>query len=253
MKLQWEDVYNAQKYQIQLSSSVEFKVNLLDSILVSATEVQFIALNNNTTYFWHVNAINDKALSGWSETRNFTTKLETPQLLTPSDGDTNIPLNVKLMWTSSPGAKFYQIQIASDLVFKQIANKSDKYSANIYIPDNMVSETKYYWRILGFNANNESDWSDISTFTIVKITDVNDNNTNLNDFIVFPNPASDNINIQLKKDVQFKVKLFSGLGEEIFSGENVQKIDLKNFSSGLINYQLFFGDKINLGSFILAR
>ena len=253
IKLQWEDVFTASKYNLQLSTYQDFKVILIDSIVDSKTEIVFNGLNYNSTYFWHVNAINDKTQSNWSATRSFTTKLETPKILLPLDNDINMPLNVKLIWSDSPGAEFYQIQVARDELFQQIVSESDNLASNIYIPDNMEQDTKYYWKILGFSMINESDWSDIFTFTTSKTSGVNDLSVDIEMFKIYPNPASNYLYISTKSAGDYQIKIVNSLGMEIFSGDNSNSIDLRNFASGLYYYQISFAKEIYDGDFIIVR
>ena len=218
-----------------------------------ATEFHFVGLSHNNTYYWHVNAINDKATSNWSETRNFTTNLETPLLVSPSDKEMNMPLNVKLVWNTSSGAELYRVQVAASDSFLKIINESANITGNIYIPDNLDYEQQYYWRILGFNATNESDWSAVSSFSTLKMTSVNDFGVQESEFTFSPVPATDYLDILPKNSFNFRIKLYNAIGEEVFTGENTDRIDLSSYPSGLLCYIVIYNNKFLTGRIIILK
>jgi hypothetical protein len=82
-------------------------------------------------------------------------------------------------------------------------------------------------------------------------------NANLVNASVFPNPATDYLNFTFDKEVNGELKLFSNEGQLIYSvsvkGVD-QKIDLSTFATGTYYYGLFEKDKkLSSGQFVISR
>lgn len=255
-KIEWEEVFNVTKYRIQVSTQSGFQSIIIDSTLLAQTDFTLNSLSHNTTYYWHLKSINDKSSSDWSETRSFTTNLISPNLISPSNGDTNIDLKgIKLIWNSSEGADYYHVQVAKDLEFLNIVSESDNTSGNLFEFSLLESGQNYFWKVLGFNTNNESDWSEVFNFTAAKITGVQDltNISKQDNFHVFPNPAINFINIRHDNQVNFIFKLYNFLGEELVSSDNPEVVNLSQFASGLYNYSILAGNRIFKGNLIISH
>jgi Secretion system C-terminal sorting domain len=62
-----------------------------------------------------------------------------------------------------------------------------------------------------------------------------------NDFMIYPNPASDYIFINSASGTDFSVKLYNGLGQLLFTGMNANLVDLTAFAPGMYQLQIFAG------------
>lgn len=73
----WNDVFTAQVYRIQVSQSSNFTQNLIDSSRINISQFQCppMLLNTGTQYYWRVQASNSNGISigEWSQTFSFTT------------------------------------------------------------------------------------------------------------------------------------------------------------------------------------
>ena len=251
VSISWAEVFNAKKYEIQLSNSADFKNNLFDIITDTVPQTKINGLNYNTAYYWHVKAMNDKVASDWSETWSFTTKLKIPEIISPVSGEINLPVNVKLIWNPTSGAGYYHIQVAEDSSFNHLINDNGNVAATIYIPDNIADGHEYFWRLNGLNKNNESGWTDVFTFSTAKATGVQESdNVKIQ---LYPNPASSYIVIKMASGTNFTVNLFNSLGDEVYNGNNTDKIDLRNFTSGLYYYHISGNNEIFNGNFIISK
>lgn len=67
---------SATSYNVQVSISTRWNSFIVDSI-VTDTLLQLDTLDENTTYYWRVNASNDKGTSSYSEPASFTTEVIT--------------------------------------------------------------------------------------------------------------------------------------------------------------------------------
>ena len=76
--LQWNASAGATSYQVQVSTSSDFTATVFNQSGITGTQVTVSpALDNNTTYYWRVNASNTSGTSDWSATRSFTTEVTT--------------------------------------------------------------------------------------------------------------------------------------------------------------------------------
>jgi hypothetical protein len=72
--LNWNNVYGATDYQIQLSTDSAFNPNLIDSSTInSQITIPDGRLTSNTRYYWHVRAHNIGGYGPWSQIWHFTT------------------------------------------------------------------------------------------------------------------------------------------------------------------------------------
>jgi len=104
-----------------------------------------------------------------------------PALSNPSNGYLNFQNGTALTWQGdfSQILDYYQIEIATDPIFNNII-ESETTVFQTYEPELATAEsTTYYWRVLGFNACGESNWSDIYQYTTEKCISLS-NTANIN-------------------------------------------------------------------------
>ncbi|MGH2568987.1 MAG: fibronectin type III domain-containing protein, partial [Bacteroidota bacterium] len=90
--LSWSESAGAQTYHLQVSSNASFSTTIIDDAALATTSQQVGSLQNETTYFWRVNASNSAGTSDWSSVWSFTTAVAppaTPTLSSPIDGASN--------------------------------------------------------------------------------------------------------------------------------------------------------------------
>ncbi len=166
----WTPVDNAQNYTLEYSFS-----NLFSPALqlrnIPDTTFSVDTLQHNTTYYWHVRAVNSTGKSDWSATYHFTTikapdPLELPQLISPVDGAENIFTNITLQWAPVPGANSYSLEVSNDenfspaIFYNAIADTFKRVFE-------LNNATTYYWRISAADSTRASDWSEPFRFTTV--------------------------------------------------------------------------------------
>lgn len=249
--LTWEDVFNATNYEIHLSTKSNFSDTVVYENLTNVIELSVDNLDFNTTYYWRSRASNSKAVSGWSETKSFTTKLIMPTLLTPDNEVTEMPSALKLIWNSTEGAEFYYLQVSKDAEFDQVIEDRDNLSSTLFSIDNLESNTNYFWRVKSLSSVNESDWSTVFKFTVKLYSGVN-TLTELEDLIMYPNPATDFIEIKSTIPVS-NFRLFDLSGNIVLNSDNSKRIILDGIVSGVYNYLISFGDKVIPGRLVIVR
>jgi len=130
---------------------------------VIPTNTNVSGLNQGTTYYWYVEAVNScgsTTTAIWS----FTTTSPCPipgnfNLLTPVNGATDQPLNVVLTWETSNLADTYNVYLSSTTPASLYESGLVTTSLNLSELDN---ETTYYWSVEAVNTcgtTSSQEWS----------------------------------------------------------------------------------------------
>jgi hypothetical protein len=90
--------------------------------------------------------------------------VDAPTLNSPEDESTDVVLNPTLTWNSINNATNYILEFASDDAFNNIIETADITASNYQIND-LPYNTEYFWRVKAYNAFNESEWSEVWSFT----------------------------------------------------------------------------------------
>ncbi|MGH7456261.1 MAG: FG-GAP-like repeat-containing protein, partial [bacterium] len=118
-------------------------------------------------YYWSVQAI-DHAFAGseFAPTQSFVVPPAPPQLLSPENASTWVPVSTTLVWNKSAGTDDYRVQVSSMQNFSTfIYNKSVGVDTSVKI-EVLEKGTIYYWRVRAANAGGTSE-SLVSHFTTV--------------------------------------------------------------------------------------
>jgi len=176
--LDWEAADRADSYNVLVSANESFSEVVVDMEGVSdGTSLQAEGLDNATTYWWKVRAVNNSGYTE-SETRSFSTveaALEQPQLVDPADGATDLPTTLTLSWNSVDGANSYRMQLATNNTFESPVTDEDGITAIDYTVENLENGQTYYWRVRAANSNGSSSWSVVRNFS----TEAGENTSNI--------------------------------------------------------------------------
>jgi hypothetical protein len=166
-QLSWNSVFNAVKYEVQFDTSSGL-LNPTTLIKLYPYHVMPLLLSN-TNYYWRVRAMdNNLNYSNWSQAWNFTTEtpaLSPPPLYTPTNGSTNIPVNVSLVWGSILNASSYELELDTSAGF--IKGMDTILTTTSFGLSNLNKIKTYYWRVRAKNNNTYSTWSAIYSFSTV--------------------------------------------------------------------------------------
>lgn len=267
--LTWNTANKADKYQLQVSKVDDFSSTIVDKADLTATQytLEKDILGPDSKYYWKVRSISN--LSGpsiWSETRNFTTASAAPgkpDLLSPTQGQTDISAKAVLEWSEVPGAESYDLQVSPyvgydplDLAFDTTGLKTTKYQLR---PNLLELETQYFWRVRAVGPGGSSDWSRNGRFTVGDATPVEDNLTWTNSIEIYPNPISaiTTFDIEILEHEFVALKIFNNLGQQIETifetemrpGNYLINYDFSNMSNGVYYYQLI-GKKTNISGIL---
>ena len=191
----WQVVSDTAYYVLEYAGNAEFNNSVLvDDIGPSEYEAQSILADS--TWYWRVMAVDPAGNeSDWSLTGDFTVDTsshcysnpEKPVLTSPANGAVNVPLTpvMSIQEPLNTAACNYPLKtrwrISDDADFKGLVAKVNPESKDLttYQPSNLILEpnTTYYWkvRILGSQENN-SEWSNIFTFTTKSLEGDDDGN-----------------------------------------------------------------------------
>jgi hypothetical protein len=159
----WGPVSGAVTYRLQVATTSSFTPPLAfdDSTLTTPSQ-QVTNLNNNTTYYWHVNAKNAAGPGPYSSTWNFTTIValpSAPTLSAPSNGATGISLTPTLSWNAASGASTYRLQVSTDTSFAVLVYDDSTINTTSRQIGPLAAYTVHYWRVRGKNTAGSGPYS----------------------------------------------------------------------------------------------
>jgi hypothetical protein len=171
--MQWQSTSFVERYQIQLSLSVDFATQLvIDDPNVTGTTLDLTStapLPFNTIHYWRVKAYNSSGESAWSEVRMFRTLPEAPaptRILNPVDGAQMVFMPLALQWEPAARAQGYDIQISeTDRFDSELVVDAQNYNDVTLILNNLKPEQTFWARVASRNVSGLSAWSDTTTFT----------------------------------------------------------------------------------------
>ncbi len=166
--LEWKQVSDATKYLINISDKIDFSNLLVDEEISNTNKYKFNSTPNKV-YYWRIKALNTANKSDWSETWKFSTPIETPVLISPTDNSEINKLDTILAWNEVSGASEYQLDLSTDITFasKILDNKSVNDDA--FLVSNLEFGKKYYWRVRAKIGNSFTEFSETWSFDVVKI------------------------------------------------------------------------------------
>lgn len=191
--LKWERQCNACSYNLQISLDADFtelKVNWNGKYPGTCLEkdwtpesgknptylVRNFALGTGscgTTFYWRVrsaDAETDEIIhSPWSEVRSFTVEAGTESaidLINPSNGATNIPLNgVVFTWSAVPDVDTYDITL-TDAAGASVDSKTGITGTSYALPDGKLqNDTSYTWQVKAMKGGKVLSASSTATFS----------------------------------------------------------------------------------------
>jgi hypothetical protein len=262
--LSWNMTENAISYNVQLARDNNFTDLVAEASNITTTNFQVYGLTYNTKYFWRILAKNQSSDSEWSETWTFLTQLQKPLLISPLN---NAIINsgiVQLEWEHVSGATNYRLNVSEDPDFNVLIVNSDEINFNKIDLNNLNQDIVYYWRVMALSDVNESDWSQVHSFKLKQINNVNDEIIfdQKSVIAVYPNPVNSYIIFELdhSADVSDKkgfnsVQIFDIIGNKVVDINLTSPLDellinIENLPQGLYNYVTKLGKYIYNGRFV---
>ncbi|GEM_PF-1398153 len=91
-------------------------------------------------------------------------EIQPPSLLFPPNNSNGFGRSVDLRFSKVFEAVRYEVQVSNDESFSNIVLSKETYDTLLSVELEQVS-TKYYWRIRSFSLTEQSEWSEVWTFT----------------------------------------------------------------------------------------
>lgn len=155
----WSDDLVNVEYEIQTASNSSFTSNLISA---KTTDTSFSIPNFEFghKYHWRVRSFNvDGLVSSWSNSSEFTIRLETPELLFPSQNYFRADTSITFQWLEVFDAPVYRFQLSKDSSFDENIIDTSFYRLG-YKVDDLEYNQDYFWRVRVYNYNNNrSEWS----------------------------------------------------------------------------------------------
>ncbi|MCF8359351.1 MAG: gliding motility-associated C-terminal domain-containing protein [Prolixibacteraceae bacterium] len=168
LTLNWINEVPIDSYTLQISTAPDFSSTVIDQREIITNNFFVENLEENTQYYWRVNATNIMGTSEWSEIWNFTTQPPVPivpLLVSPNNEAIDLSLPVIFNWNSSEFAESYTLQVSTTPDFSTpLINQTDLTETS-YSFENCDEGTTYYWRVQAANVSGTSGWSEVWTFT----------------------------------------------------------------------------------------
>jgi hypothetical protein len=165
--LNWSTVSGAAMYRVQVSTVSSFATTIVeDSTLTLATK-SIIYLNNNSTYYWRVNAKNSSGSSAWSSVYMFITSVAAPAapvLTSPLNAASGVTTQPTLIWGTVAGAYVYRVQVSTISTFGTTVVDDSTLTSGSRAITGLLNVKSYYWRVNAKNSGGSSIWSTIWNF-----------------------------------------------------------------------------------------
>lgn len=232
--LDWNDVPFANTYRVQVSTDSNFAsfVFNIGGLTASQFNVPGGTLQNNTTYYWRVNATNGAGTSPYSTVWRFTTVISppvaAPVLLSPPNGSTVTTLTPTLDWNDVFNSNGYKVNLSNDSFFNTVLIDTTVTLSNYTVRSGILLQTtNYYWRVRAFNIGGFGPWSVTWRFQ-TGVIGINILSTNVpKEFKLhnnFPNPFNPNtkINFDIAENSDVEINIFNSLGQlavQLFRGK----------------------------------
>lgn len=231
-ELKWHESENAESYSVQVSNLSDFSTLVIDLSNHSDTIFTVSGLQNNTTYFWRVSALNTAGESNYSSVQEFTTIValpNTPVLAEPADDAVDVPVETELKWHASENAESYSLQVSNFSDFSALLIDRSNHSDTAFSVSGLENNTTYFWRVSALNLAGESNHSSIWSFTTVTATAIEWDSRSKSDGFglqsAYPNPFNRNTFVKyfLPGQTKILITIYNSMGKSILELESEEK------------------------------
>ncbi|NQV74207.1 fibronectin type III domain-containing protein [bacterium] len=170
--LDWDDIPDAKKYEVQVSTNHQFTDLIHDSRVLDRSEDIVNRLTQGVRLFWRTRAHGKNEVVGpWSSIHSFTPVRQAffpsyPNQVFPENGSKEHETSVILRWDPVPEAISYHlvVTIDEDMLLYEVDLEGLKTTS--YFVEDLVLTYPYWWKIRSLNAAGYSDWSPVWIFEV---------------------------------------------------------------------------------------
>ena len=253
--LKWKEIKGLLAYGYDIAKDEAFtnmvESSDIDTNLVGATNLMF-----GEKYYWRARGRHIKDTSSWSDPFAFTT-INTVDLKSPTDGQTNVPLSPMLQWTKQTGIVNYEFWLDSLSSFENplIKFKPEANDIQYQISRDLKPQRTYYWKMRAYSDGgitaDTTAWSPVWSFVTAGPAGIQDKD--ISSFTIYPNPSKGKIFVTVNSgktaSAQFEVIDFLGKtllskSVDLVAGQNKKEIILENINNGIYVVRLKMDDTI---------
>ncbi len=240
-----------------------------------------VPLNDNSTYFWKVIAVDEEGFRASIESETWlfwtNTELEPPNpfdLISPEDGEEGLPTTPEFVWNIATDNDpndyaVYNLLISEDSTFTQVDYLAEGLIDTFFVIfDELTDSTRYFWRIDAVDTDSLVTSSEVWSFTVGNIA-IDENPITPSEYILYqnnPNPFYNvtHISYSLPYPGNVRLQIYNIKGQlvETLVDENKPAgyhsvewnvLDKSGMSSGIYFYKLSTKDKTLIKKMILIR
>jgi Bacterial Ig-like domain len=158
--LQWTGVQGATSYTVEVDADSD----MIGAKTYTSKSTSFVVPDPLTAgdWFWRVTASKGTGLNSLpSDVQSFDVQpLPAPQITYPVDDINQTLEDVVLDWTPVPGAKTYDVQVALDADFNNIALSVTGIQSTRYSPPTTLNSDQFWWRVRAVDpAGQQTEWT----------------------------------------------------------------------------------------------
>ncbi len=162
--LEWYESDGATKYEVEFARDSLFTDIVFEGLTEMNTSQHTKLLEYFKTYWWRIRALNDDGQSDWSVAWKFTTTLDAPELIAPSDKSDDMPAEIVFDWEADPIVDGYHIQISRNGNFTDLVADDSTVVADSLAADSLDYFNTYYWRVRKLKNGIAGLWSEVWSF-----------------------------------------------------------------------------------------
>lgn len=260
--LRWDNVSGIDRFDYQVDDSPELTsptTYITENNIEPAQDLDY-----GETYYWRARARHEQDTTLWTEIWSFSTA-NAVELLSPPDGEDSVSVKPTLEWDQIQGSTEYEISYSTDETFagapKFYEPASDDEMPSYIILETLQKGTTYYWRIRAISETDTSDYSEAWSFITQGANSISEY-FNQAQVSLFPNPAKDKINIQMRvnENTNIDFALIDLTGQTIISrqlnfsmGTNHEMIPVGDISNGIYMIKLSKGNHVYTNKMIINQ
>lgn len=170
--LDWEDVPDVKRYQVQVAKNPSFSDLVSDHMVVGRSEEIIGDLPHFVTLYWRSRAVEvNGSVGNWPTPFAFKPVRKAffapyPQQLYPLPDSKGHETTVFIEWEPVPDAISYHLVVTIDEDMRLFEVDLENLKTTSYLLENLVLTYPYWWKIRTLSAAGYSDWSPVWIFEV---------------------------------------------------------------------------------------